>query len=77
MQQRHSAPTSANIVIFSDSQPRLQKIGTLRNSAAIAASVGVKMAVFPAAIAKKSALHTIPPAIAASLIRQAFYPVYC
>lgn len=33
MQQRHSALTSANIVIFSDSQPRLQKIGPSRHSA--------------------------------------------
>lgn len=38
MQLRHSALTDANIMIFSDSPPRLQKIALVRSLAAIAAN---------------------------------------
>ena len=52
MQLRHSALTDANIMIFSDSPPRLQKNGVGRNLGAIAAMVRAEMAGFAAAIAK-------------------------
>lgn len=66
MQQRHSAPTSANIMIFSNSQPRLQKN---RYSTQFSCNRGKRWGPngrFPSRDCKKLALRAIPPAIAAS-----------
>ena len=52
MQLRHSALTDTNIMIFSDSLPRLQKKAFVRNPGAIAVRVWAEMAGFAAAIAK-------------------------
>ena len=52
MQLRHSALTDANIMIFSDSPPRLQRKGAMRSLGAIAARIWAEMTGFAAAIAK-------------------------